>query len=224
MGLFKKREPREIKEDDSLLVMLWYNPRTHAMMVLGLYLLFFAVILIFSTVNLNKNSNKTNVNTKNLEEYFTNLDDKDITYNVVINKENDIYNFSGYRTPEGSISGKLLHNSDTESLIITPGICQIAYNDGDVIIADEDKKCPEFMTFELFDYYDVYNKIKSSKVEPRYYKDYYLYKINNIEYKIYVKGKLLSKLEINEKDISYIINFLVNALEENNLNELSATN
>ena len=220
MSLFKKKAPREIKEDDSLLVKLWYNPRTHAMMVLGIYLLFFAAIITFSGASLNKNNNKTKVDTKNLEAYFINLDDKDITYNIVINKENDVYYFSGYRTPEGSISGKLLHNSDAETLAITPDACQIAYNDGEVTIIDEEKKCPEFMTFDLFDYYLIYEKIKSSNVEPRYYKDYYLYKVDNVEYKIYVKGKLLTKIEINKKDISYTLNFLVNALDVEQTNEL----
>ena len=49
MGLFSKKEkkPREIKETDSTLVKLWYNPRTHAMMVLGAYLVFFVAVILF---------------------------------------------------------------------------------------------------------------------------------------------------------------------------------
>ena len=42
--------------------------------------------------------------------------------------------------------------------------------------------------------------------------------------KIYFKGKLLSKVEINKKDENYTINYLVNALEENKDENLEEVN
>ena len=75
MGFFTKKEkkPREIKETDSTFVKLWYNPRTHAMMVLGAYFVFFLVVILFLKSLPNNQTVETKKKTgESIEELFKN--------------------------------------------------------------------------------------------------------------------------------------------------------
>ena len=89
MKLFQKKEPREIKEDDSLFVKIWYNKRYHAIMSLSLYFIFFLIIIILVNVSSSKNSKDTTINGTYTQKYFESLGSKDISYNYIINLKLD---------------------------------------------------------------------------------------------------------------------------------------
>lgn len=221
MKLFKEKKPREIKEDDSLLVKLWYNKRTHAMMVLGLYAIFFFIIILLSNISIHKTNNRSKNLNKDLEKYFANMDGKELSYNFVINKDDDIYYFSGSKVDE-NIIGKLLHNSDTETIVLNSDSCKVGSFIEDNFIPDDNILCPDFLNYELFNYNKVFDEINNNSSNLKKSNEYYLYINGKLEYRIYTKGELISRIDINDGSYTYNLNYYVNLLNEyenENINE-----
>lgn len=211
MKLFKKKEPREIKEDDSLLVKLWYNKRTHALLVLGIYFIFLFIIILLSNISIHKNKDSIKQEAREIQKYFTNLDGKPISYNFVITQGENIYYFQGYKN-ENEINGNLMNNADTLSLNITEEGCKVGSFVNDEFIVNEDIMCPEIITYDLFNYSKIYDVISDKSDIVRKLENCYIYKIDGSEYHICVKGELLSKIDIIKEDITYNLNYNVNAL------------
>lgn len=221
MKIFKEKKEREIKEDDSLFIKLWYNKRTHAMIVLGMYAIFFIILFILAAVNSNKNVEDNTVDTKELKPYFTNLNDKDISYNVVINSlDEDMYYFSGSKE-DNIVIGKLLYSDDDLLIKISEDACTVGTNVDDMFIEDADKLCPQILSYKIFNYEKIYDEISKKTARIRKYDKYYLCTLEDIQYKIYVKDNVLSRIDILDKDVTYNIKYYVSAQDLNEENEVS---
>ncbi len=215
MKLFKEKKQREIKEDDSLLVKLWYNKRTHALMVLGMYGIFLLILLILASISSSKPVNNNIVKAKDVEKYFISLNDKEISYSVVINSNNeDIYYFTG-KNVDDNIVGKLLHNNEDYQISISNDECKVGTVTDDVFIGDSDKLCPDVINYDIFNYEKLYNDVlNKDTTRIRKYNDYYSFKDKNTAYKLYVKNDTLSKVDISNKDVTYSINYFENITED----------
>ena len=215
MALFKKKnkEPRVIKEDDSLWVKLWYNKRTHAMIVLGLYLLFFLIIIIVANIVETPKNNLKEISGSNLKDKFDAFNEKNISYNFVINNSDDIYYFSGEKDINGTIKGKLLHNNDIDGIIITDGNCIV-----DNVNNEEEKSCPDFINYDYFYYQNIYENIKDIKIQVFDTSKTYTFETNNkIKYIIYTNGTIIKKIDINDNKLSYSLNYLINEFSDESL-------
>ena len=216
MRIFKEKKERVIKDDDSLFVKLWYNKRTHAMIVLGMYAIFFIILFIIAALNSNTNIEDNIARAEELSPFFTSLNDKDLSFNVVINSaDEDMYYFSGSK--EGNIvKGNLLHNEDNMLIEVSKDICTVGdYVDG-IFVGDINKSCPEIFDYNIFDYEKIYNEISKNTSKIRKYEKYYLVTLEGIQYKIYVKDDTLSKIDILDKDVTYNVKYHVT---EQNLSE-----
>ncbi|MBO4601444.1 MAG: hypothetical protein J5634_04355 [Bacilli bacterium] len=208
MGLFttKKKEPREIKEDDSLFIKLWYNPRTHALMVLGAYLVFFLVILLV----INIGSKTTDVNkpvlgkdTKKLFDYYL---DKNTTYNFVINKPSKTYYFSGVKIADNDIYGTLLSDGESKNIYVSAGLCKIVREENGEYIQVEDETCPSDIEYNYFDITYIYTVIESLKTTSSSLKDRYNFVLtNNYSYKFYFDKEKINKIEIKDSNDTYTL-------------------
>ncbi|MFV0249552.1 MAG: hypothetical protein ACK5HP_00725 [Bacilli bacterium] len=72
---------------------LWNNPRIHALMVLGLYAVFFVIIFIYITIS--KNTTNQNVEIKDSLETLNNMNSYEYHYKYEIN--NEITNINGIK-------------------------------------------------------------------------------------------------------------------------------
>ena len=131
MKLFSKKAPREIKEDDSTLVKLWYNPRTHAIIVLGAYLVFFLIIILIANTSTNTKKVQNKKLGSDLESYFINLSDKNVSYNYTISKRDETYYFSGIKQTDGNIFGTMLHNNEINKILVSNESCVVGDYDND---------------------------------------------------------------------------------------------
>ena len=218
MGLFKKKEPREIKDDDPLLVKLWYNPRTHAMMVLGIYIFIFAVILLIIRLSPTSNTNaKRSLSGDKLSNLFNNSENNINLYDVSLSVENGNYFFSGEKSSE-IISGTLLYNGKTENIIVEDGICRIKNTD-DTEDVSSNAKCPENIDYRLLDINSIYNIVKDLNGNL-FGNEYYLFRLNrDEEVKIYLSGDELNKISYKIKNSSYTYSVRTNATKEENIGE-----
>lgn len=216
MRIFKEKKERVIKDDDSLFVKLWYNKRTHAMIVLGMYAIFFIILFIIAALNSNTNIEDNIARAEELSPFFASLNDKDLSFNVVINSaDEDMYYFSGSKE-ENVVKGNLLHNEDNMLIEVSKDICTVGdYVDG-IFVGDINKSCPEFFDYNIFDYEKIYNEISKNTSKIRKYEKYYLVTLEGIQYKIYVKDDTLSKIDILDKDVTYNVKYHVT---EQNLSE-----
>ena len=199
MGLFKKKEPREIKDDDPTFIKLWYNPRTHALIVLLLYFLFFAFILIF-------------VGITGIIFVLNNTSSKKLSYNYVINHGSKTYYFSGNDKDE-DIDGTILYNGESTTIKISDNKCSVGEYIKDEFVLNY-KLCPENINYEYFDIENIYNLIKDVKGIKYLSDHYYYFKINKtIEVKIYFDtNDTISKISLSEKNYTYDLNL---SYEEN---------
>jgi len=218
MGLFKKKEPREIKDDDPLLVKLWYNPRTHAMMVLGIYIFIFAVILLIIRLSPTSNTNaKRSLSGDKLSNLFNNSENNINLYDVSLSVENGNYFFSGEKSSE-IISGTLLYNGKTENIIVEDGICRIKNTD-DTEDVSSNAKCPENIDYRLLDINSIYNIVKDLNGNL-FGNEYYLFRLNrDEEVKIYLSGDELNKISYKIKNSSYTYSVRTNATQDENIGE-----
>lgn len=218
MGLFKKKEPREIKDDDPLLVKLWYNPRTHAMMVLGIYIFIFAIILLIIRLSPTSNTNaKRSLSGDKLSNLFNNSENNINLYDVSLSVENGNYFFSGEKSSE-IISGTLLYNGKTENIIVEDGICRIKNTD-DTEDVSSNAKCPENIDYRLLDINSIYNIVKDLNGNL-FGNEYYLFRLNrDEEVKIYLSGDELNKISYKIKNSSYTYSVRTNATQDENIGE-----
>ena len=216
MRIFKEKKERVIKDDDSLFVKLWYNKRTHAMIVLGMYAIFFIILFIIAALNSNTNIEDNIARAEELSPFFTSLNDKDLSFNVVINSaDEDMYYFSGSK--EGNIvKGNLLHNEDNLLIEVSKDICTVGDSVDGIFLGDINKSCPEIFDYNIFDYEKIYNEISKNTSKIRKYEKYYLVTLEGIQYKIYVKDDTLSRIDILDKDVTYNVKYHVT---EQNLSE-----
>ena len=206
MGLFKKKEPREIKDDDPTFIKLWYNPRTHALIVLLLYFLFFAFILIFVNVAGTRKKVDNSINGSTIKALFNNTSSKELSYNYVINHGSKTYYFSGNDKDE-DIDGTILYNGESTTIKISDNKCSVGEYIKDEFVLNY-KLCPENINYEYFDIENIYNLIKDVKGTKYLSDHYYYFKINNtIEVKIYFDtNDTISKISLSEKNYTYDLN------------------
>lgn len=221
MGLFNKnKEPREIKDDDSLIVKLWYNPRTHAAIVLGLYFVFFLIIILVVNFTGKKPTSSAGVKGSNTKELFESLKDKDINYNYAIKEGSKTYYFSGTNNDDG-IYGTILNNGDSSNILIKDDECRVGtYSDnGEFVLAFS--LCPENINYKYFDYDNIYNLIKDKKGVKNDADLYYQFELDDKStLRIYYdESNILSKITINNGNKSYELSFDVQEEQSNALDE-----
>ena len=208
MKLFKKKEPRVIKDDDPLLIKLWYNERTHAAIVLGLYLFFFAIIIILFNLTSGGKRNDLLIKGSDISNLFNYDESYVVSYNYVINESNKTYYFSGVNRND-SLYGKMLYNGDSTTIKVNGGECVVGE-----YINDEFNPmytlCPENINYNYFDYKTIYELIKDKKGSKYLNGNYYLFRLDdNLSVKVYYNDdKLLSKIIMGkDKNFSYELNF-----------------
>ena len=208
MKLFKKKEPRVIKDDDPLFIKLWYNERTHAAIVLGLYLLFFAIIIVLFNLTGGNKRNDLLVKGSDISSLFEYDKKYLVSYNYVINESNKTYYFSGIDRNE-ELYGKMLYNGDSTTIKVNGGECVVGeYNGAEFVPMYT--LCPENINYNYFDYKMIYELIKDKKGSKYLNSSYYLFRLDdNLNIKVYYNdNKLLSKIVISkDKSFSYELNF-----------------
>lgn len=213
MGVFKKKAPREIKDDDPLFVKLWYNERSHAFIVLGLYFIFFLVLILIVSFTGRKPSNNsvTGSSTKGL---FDDLSSKQISYNYVIKEGNKTYYFSGVNKNDG-IYGTILFNGDSSSINIVKDECFAGVYENEEFVS-QDSLCPENIKYYLFNPGSIYKLIEDEKGIKNDAEKYYLFSPkDNEKIKIYYNNKAISKITINSgNSYSYELDFNIEKVEE----------
>lgn len=205
MAIFKKKTKREINEDDSLIVKLWFNERSHAAIVLGLYFVFFATIIIVISATSSSSNIKNSVTGENIADVFKNVKPDDTTYNFVISSQNKTYYFSG-ETKDDAIYGTLLHNGESINIRIYEEKCAVGdYVDGEFV--PKYTLCPEIIDYKYFDYMNIYNLIKNVKGRHYSQNGYYVFELDDKSViKIYYTNKKINKIIVNN-DISYELTF-----------------
>lgn len=217
MKLFGKKEPRVVKEDDPLIVKLWYNKRYHALISLSLYFVFFLVLIIIINVSsANKPINKE-IKGTSISDMFTDLNKNDVSYNYVINKGSKTYYFSGNDKNDG-IYGTILYNGESTSINIVNKECAVGTYE------DEEFKpmytlCPENIDYSYFDIDNIYELIKNVKGTNKDTENYYLFNLDNnkIVKVFYDDDKELAKIIISEdKNTTYELSYNIPVDEEEN--------
>ena len=210
MGLFTKKEkkPREIKETDSTLVKLWYNPRTHAMMVLGAYFVFFAAVILFLKSLPTEPVKKKNENGSSIKELFVRDEDKMSTYSAIVKTSNDNYLVNGDRYAEGALNATLIDKDDLLFVVIQDGKCSVHELDkSGKKYVESNKLCPEDIKYVYFDLSYIY-----SLIEEKEFKDvnneYYEIEVSDtlnikVYYSVINKVKELRKIIINDNEDEY---------------------
>lgn len=211
MGLFNKieKEPRVINDDDSLFIKLWYNKRSRAVIILALYLIFFAVVIVVMNMIKLNNVKDITVDGSVLNNKFLNFENKTVSYNYVINIGNNKYYFSG-ADKNNSIYGKILHNGESQTIMINNDGCSVGeYNNKDEFIKS-DLLCPENINYSYFDYKNIYNLIKDVKGYNYEDKQYYSFDLDNdINIAVYYVENLLKSIIINEKNKTYSFEYVI---------------
>lgn len=204
MGLFKKKELREIREDDSTLTKLWLNPRTHALIVLGGYLIFFIIIIIIAKTS-QKPENSNTVSGSSLNESFAKLDN--YSFNYII-KGNSNYLFNGTKEND-SITGSLSYNGKVLNIVIENNVCKVRELDERTNeYIDSDELCPEGLNYNFFDPSNIYKVINSLNGTKSYDNKQLSFKIKeDTEIKI-IKDKeeidkILIKSNLTEYELEY---------------------
>ena len=203
MGLFKKKEPRVVKDTDPLIIKLWYNKRTHAMIVLGAYFLFFVILLILVKVSSNAVKNDNTVDASFLTK---DLIEKDIRYNVLYKNSSEMYLFSGAKNVEDKLVGTLTHDGNSLNISINDEECTISPENN-----EEENKCPEKIKYKYFDIKNLSDIIKDKKAIHYSSNKLYKYSINDkLEINLYYDdNKVLYKVVITEPNESFEINYSI---------------
>lgn len=222
MGLFNKKNkaPREIREDDSTFIKLWYNPRTHAIMVLGAYFVFFAIILII--VNALSTSSKDlyeTVRGSDLSKEFDKLNSANIIYDYVIKTENNTYYFSGKKNNDGKAYGTILSSGESKNVLIADNTCYVGKYENDAFI-EEESKCPEDIDYRYFNTNEIYNWVEKLQVKKYTKVNTYNFKVNeDLSYKIYIEDNYINKIESIDNKNKYELNYkFVETIDEDSEN------
>lgn len=215
MALFNKnKKTREIKDDDSLIVKLWYNPRSHAAIVLGLYFIFFAIIIIVISTTDTKSVSNTSIKGSSINDMFLKLDNKDVLYNYVINEGNKKYYYSGMDKNDG-VYGTILYNSDSYYIMVNNGECKVGqYNDkGEFIPAYS--LCPENIKYNYFDYNYIYDLIKDVNGYKNEKENFYLFTLKDkTEVKITYENEYIKSINIKNNKFDYQLEYSFNEQDE----------
>ena len=218
MGLFKKKEPREITEEDGLLTRLWLNPRTHAMMILGFYFIFFAILLILIKTAGSIETEKEEINGSVISESFKEkIADKDISYNVAITKEDDTYYFQGdKKVSDEKITGTIMHNGTATNIEYNEDGCNVLTASEEVML------CPEEIDYKYFNINNIYEDIKSVKTSTFKHNEYFVFEIDkDTKIKVYLdSNKYIEKILINDKDSEYDFKYQFNTPIIENIDSL----
>ena len=209
MGLFKRKE-REIKEDDSLLVKLWYTPRTHGLIVLGIYFVFFFVVMLAisgSPKNLDKEKKDSKVS--EMKSLFTYLDGKNLTYDFNIKTEGNTYVFNGTRL-DNEVSGKIILNDSVLNIKFVDGLCKVIERNRKGVEYISDKSCPEDINYSYFDYHKIYSLIEFLTVKNSQNTDYKLITNDGYSYKLYELDNHIDKIIITDNNSVYELKYIVN--------------
>lgn len=200
MSLFKKKEPREIKDTDPLFIKLWYNPRSHAIMVLSAYFVFFAIILIMVAITGKSQNNNLNIKGSSLLNSFNAIDEENILYNFVITIGNKTYYFSGSDL-NNSLYGTLLSNGESSTIKIENDQCIVGEYKNDEFIPSY-MLCPENINYSFFNIMNIYKLIDSiNGTKSNIDKNYVFKDKNNNEIKIYRDNNdIISKIIIKDKN------------------------
>ncbi|MBR5662829.1 MAG: hypothetical protein IKX00_04165 [Bacilli bacterium] len=211
MSLFKKKEkePRIIKDDDSLFIKLWYNKRSHAAIVLGLYLLFFLVLIVFMNLSSTGKKPDLTISGSTLNNKFLNFENKKLAYNYVIDIGSNKYYFSG-TDKNDSIYGKILHNGESQTIMINNNECYVGdYNSKEEFVKT-DLLCPEIIDYSYFNYKNIYDLIKDAKGYNYEEKKYYSFDLDNgINIAIYYIENEIKSIIINEKNNTYSFEYVI---------------
>ena len=210
MKLFnkEKKKKREIKEDDPLLVKLWYNERTHAAIVLALYLIFFGFIILFINLTSKPKITSRDIKGSKINNLFTILDEKDVSYNYVITIGNKKYYFSGFNRDD-DIYGTLLYNGESQSIKVSNNECMVGtYNDKDEFVPAY-SLCPENINYNYFKYNLIYDLIKDVSGYKFQADNYYIFTLkDNTEIKIYYDADdILVSVIISGKNYNYLLEY-----------------
>ena len=217
MGLFKRKE-REIKEDDSLLVKLWYTPRTHGLIVLGLYFIFFFIVILAisgSPKTIEKDKKETKVS--EMKSLFTYLDDKNLTYDFVIKTGENTYLFNGTRV-NSELSGKITSKDSSFYIKFIDGLCKVIEKNRKGIEYVSDKTCPGDINYSYFDYNKIYSLIEFLEVKNSQNENFKVVSNDGYSYEIYELDDHIDKIIISDKEstyeLKYTINYSVNDLSD----------
>lgn len=206
MALFKKKQPREIKDDDPLFVKLWYNERSHALIVLGLYFVFFLFIILFVTLT-GKKTGSSSIEGNNIKGLFNGMKNQTISYNYVIKEGNKTYYFSGEDKKDG-IYGTILFNGDSSSVNIKNDECFAGTYEGDEFVLS-DSLCPENLKYYLFDLSSIYKLIENEKGAKNSNENYYVFSpSSNEKVRIYYENDNITKITvINGNSYEYELSY-----------------
>lgn len=218
MGLFK-RKPREVKDDDSLLVKLWYTPRTHGLIVLGIYAIFFLIVLLIIKTPQNDLIKKKKDESINLKSYFSNLDNKNLTYDYVIKTKDNRYLFSGTRI-NNEISGKITSKDESYNIKFVEGSCKVIEKNRKGIEIISEKPCPTDIKYDYFDYNKIYSLIEFLQVKQNKDNEYLVKLNDDITYEIYYVDEFLDKLIIKDQDDIYELGYIINYTNEELVNNI----
>ena len=226
MGLFSKKEkkPREIKETDSTLVKLWYNPRTHAMMVLGAYLVFFVAVILFIKSLPTEPKENTKQSGSSIKDLFIRDEDKLSTYSGIIKTSKDNYLINGDKYVEGVLNASLIDKDNLYFVVISDGSCKVQELDktGKKYI-ESDKLCPEEIKYVYFDLSYIYELIENKEIKD-VDNEYYEIEVSDtliikVFYSTVKDVKELKKIYINDNSDEYEIS--VNYVVESEINDPS---
>lgn len=210
MAFFKEKKPREIKDDDPLFIKLWYGKRSHAAIVLGLYFIFFLILILIINFSGKKTTTDNMINGSKLESLFTSFNVDSTSYNHVIKDNNKTYYFSGSNI-DGILYGSILYDGDSTSVKISDGTCIVGdFDEGEFVPANE--LCPENISYNYFNIERIYNLIENIKGQKYISDKYYLFEVNkNVSVKIYYDDNdKLSKVILSDNKITYELTFVDN--------------
>lgn len=206
MNIFKKKEYTEEELNELTgFSKLWHTPRTHAMIVLGAYFIFFAVIIILfgstkSNVNINDNKQNNKDNKIDASYLLKNIDESKIEYIDTYNsKNNGIYILVGKYEGENFV-GNLTHGSETFEISIDKDLNCTATN--------KKYQCPENIEYGYFMHNYILNLISDNKATN--YKDLkkYTYSLNDgLDIDLTYNDDTIQKINTRYNDDLYEITF-----------------
>lgn len=206
MGLFKKKEPREPRDDDSTFMKLWLNKKTHAMMVLGAYFVFFAILLIVINVS-SPNTKNTVTNKEHLNKLFSNVSGKKYKFNHMITNNDKVYYFNG-TNDNGIIIGKIIEDDKIINVKIENKECVVGtYNDNNEFVPAYEV-CPSDLRYTNFIPEEIYETIKYLRISPTSLSDHYYIKLNDkVSYDVSFEKDDIKAIVIKDNDYTYQLRF-----------------
>ena len=207
MSLFKKKEPREIKEDDKLIVKLWYNKRTHAMIVLGIYLFIFLILFVLAKIATMTTKVTNNGSNKETITAFTKrLDESNLMVNYSITNGNKKYYYSGQKiTNTNVIKGSFLYDGSSTDAYLVSDKCfdKVVNIDDPSTYTTNEKACPSDINYSLLDY-NYINKILKGLNGKFIGEKYCTYHLNDeLTIKLYYENNNINKIEIANGKTTY---------------------